>query len=165
MSKKLKKKGVPHNVLNAKHHKAEAEIVEDELLDNDDVRAQLTENLGSAIEAALPEGAPVSGELVDAAAATVLDDPAGDVGEPLDRPAEHEEGRPGVSLIEDVELPIDDAQVGDHQQLSGGGHAGGDGCHAAGLPLGGQRLDGAVLDHEVEGLAPGGGQRPPAGGR
>ncbi len=27
LSKKLKKKGVPHNVLNAKHHKAEAEIV------------------------------------------------------------------------------------------------------------------------------------------
>ncbi|MCK5836327.1 MAG: preprotein translocase subunit SecA [Desulfobacula sp.] len=27
LSKKLKKKGVPHNVLNAKHHKAEAEII------------------------------------------------------------------------------------------------------------------------------------------
>lgn len=49
--------------------------IAEELLDNDEVRSQLAANLGSAIEAALPAGAPVTGQLVDDAATTVLEDP------------------------------------------------------------------------------------------
>jgi len=49
--------------------------VAEELLDNDEVRSQLAENLGVAIEAAVPDGVPISTEQVDAAALAVLDDP------------------------------------------------------------------------------------------
>ena len=50
--------------------------VAEELLDNDEVRSQLTDNLGSAIEAALPAEVPLSNEQVEQVAAEVLDDPA-----------------------------------------------------------------------------------------
>ncbi len=50
--------------------------VAEELLDNDEVRSQLTENLGAAIEAALPAEVPLSSEQIDQVAAEVLDDPA-----------------------------------------------------------------------------------------
>ena len=50
--------------------------VAEELLDNDEVRSQLTDNLGSAIEAALPAEVPLSSEQVEQVAAEVLDDPA-----------------------------------------------------------------------------------------
>ncbi len=49
--------------------------VAEELLDNDEVRSQLAENLGVAIEAAVPDDVPISAEQVDAAALAVLDDP------------------------------------------------------------------------------------------
>ena len=52
-----------------------SETIARELLDNDEVRAQVAENLGVAIERALPEGVPVSAAQVDAAALAVLDDP------------------------------------------------------------------------------------------
>ncbi|MEM9036146.1 MAG: hypothetical protein AAGD18_16225 [Actinomycetota bacterium] len=50
--------------------------VAEELFDNDEVQAQLTSNLASAISAGLPEGAPVTDEQVDQAATAVLADPA-----------------------------------------------------------------------------------------
>ena len=49
--------------------------VAEELLDNDEVRKQLAENFGTAIEATVPDGVPISAEQVDAAALAVLDDP------------------------------------------------------------------------------------------
>lgn len=49
--------------------------VAEELLDNDEVRNQLAENLGVAIEAAVPDGVPITAQEVDAAALAVLDDP------------------------------------------------------------------------------------------
>lgn len=50
--------------------------IADELLENDEVRAQLTDNLAGAIEAALPTAVPLSADQVDEAAAMVLADPA-----------------------------------------------------------------------------------------
>ncbi|MEM8903841.1 MAG: hypothetical protein AAGA17_12240 [Actinomycetota bacterium] len=50
--------------------------VAEELLDNDEVRAQLTSNLGAAIESAVPDDVPLTAEQVDVAAAGVLEDPA-----------------------------------------------------------------------------------------
>lgn len=52
-----------------------SETIARELLDNDEVRAQVAENLGVAIERALPADVPVSAAQVDAAALAVLDDP------------------------------------------------------------------------------------------
>ncbi len=46
-----------------------------ELLDNDAVTEQLAENIGVAIEAALPDEVPLTAEQVDAAALAVLNDP------------------------------------------------------------------------------------------
>ena len=45
-----------------------------ELLDNEEVRGQVAENLGVAIERGLPEGVPVSAAQVDAAALAVLEE-------------------------------------------------------------------------------------------
>ena len=50
--------------------------VAEELFDNDEVRDQLTTNLGVAIEAAVPDEVPLTGDQVDAIAATALEDPA-----------------------------------------------------------------------------------------
>jgi hypothetical protein len=46
-----------------------------ELLDNDLVREQVAANIGTAIEAALPDAVPLTAEQVDAAALAVLNDP------------------------------------------------------------------------------------------
>ncbi|MEM9517790.1 MAG: hypothetical protein AAGA37_00585 [Actinomycetota bacterium] len=46
-----------------------------ELLDNEQVKAQLAANLGTAIEGALPDAVPLSAEQVDAASLAVLNDP------------------------------------------------------------------------------------------
>ena len=51
-----------------------SEIIARELLDNEKVRNQLAENLGVAIERALPAGVPVTAEQVDAAAIAVLEE-------------------------------------------------------------------------------------------
>ena len=45
-----------------------------ELLDNDKVKAQVAENIATAITRALPEGVPVTQEQIDAAALAVLND-------------------------------------------------------------------------------------------
>ena len=52
-----------------------SETIARELLDNEEVRAQVAENLGVAIERALPDDVPVSAAQVDAAALAVLEDP------------------------------------------------------------------------------------------
>lgn len=52
-----------------------SETIARELLENPEVRAQVAANLGSAIERALPPEVPISGDQVDAAALTILDDP------------------------------------------------------------------------------------------
>ena len=49
--------------------------IAEELLENDQVRSQMAENLGVAIEAAVPEGVPITDDQVDAIALAVLDDP------------------------------------------------------------------------------------------
>ena len=51
-----------------------SETIARELLDNEEVRGQVAENLGVAIERGLPEGVPVSAAQVDAAALAVLED-------------------------------------------------------------------------------------------
>ena len=50
--------------------------VAEELLDNDEVREQLVDNISSALITAIPDEVPVSDEVVDAAAAQVLTNPA-----------------------------------------------------------------------------------------
>jgi hypothetical protein len=50
------------------------EKIAEELLSNDEVRAQLAENLGDAISAMLPDDVPLTAEQIDAAALRVLDD-------------------------------------------------------------------------------------------
>ncbi|MFV2038971.1 MAG: hypothetical protein ACC660_01875 [Acidimicrobiales bacterium] len=50
--------------------------VAEELLDNDEVRAQLIDNVSDVIIAAIPEDVPVSDELVESVATQVLNDPA-----------------------------------------------------------------------------------------
>ena len=50
--------------------------IAEELLDNDAVRDQIAENLGRAIEAAVPDSVDLTAEQVDLAAAAVLADPA-----------------------------------------------------------------------------------------
>lgn len=47
-----------------------------ELLDNDEVRDQLAQNLASAVTAGVPEEVPIPDGVVEAAAVRVLDDPA-----------------------------------------------------------------------------------------
>ncbi|NCG23587.1 MAG: hypothetical protein GWP47_05590 [Actinobacteria bacterium] len=50
------------------------EKVAEELLSNDEVRAQLAENIGVAISTALPDDVPLTEAQIDAAALRVLDD-------------------------------------------------------------------------------------------
>lgn len=50
--------------------------IAEELLDNDEVRAQLIENLSGAITSAIPSDVPVSDQLVESVATQVLNDPA-----------------------------------------------------------------------------------------
>lgn len=50
--------------------------IAEELLDNEEVRAQLIDNLSDAITAAIPSEVPVSDQLVESVAAQVLNDPA-----------------------------------------------------------------------------------------
>ncbi len=49
--------------------------IAEELLTNDEVRGQMAENLGVAVEALVPDDVPLSAEQVDAVALAVLDDP------------------------------------------------------------------------------------------
>ncbi len=50
--------------------------VAEELFDNEEVRDQLTSNLGVAIEAAVPDEVPLTAEQVDAISTVALEDPA-----------------------------------------------------------------------------------------
>lgn len=52
-----------------------SEAIARELLENEEVRSRVAENLGSVIERALPEDVPVSTAQIDAAALAVLEDP------------------------------------------------------------------------------------------
>jgi hypothetical protein len=52
-----------------------SERLADHLLDNEEVRATITERLADAVEARIPDEVPVGRETIDAAAAAALDDP------------------------------------------------------------------------------------------